>query len=131
MNNKYEDEDKEEKLKEYKRILEGLESLFTEFQNINKNNTKKIIKKKIERKITIKKEINPPLEKEDLNKLLLQSDNYKGKLTLLDEKQAFDENESYQKIIDLFIEENESIPEIERENGDPDKYILTQLFTAF
>ena len=131
MNNKYEDEDKEEKLKEYKRILEGLESLFTEFQNINKNNTKKIIKKKIERKITIKKEINPPLEKEDLNKLLLQSDNYKGKLTLLDEKQAFDENESYQKIIDLFIEENESIPEIERENGDPDKYLLTQLFTAF
>ena len=131
MNNKYEDEDKEEKLKEYKRILEGLESLFTEFQNINKNNTKKIIKKKIERKITIKKDINPPLEKEDLNKLLLQSDNYKGKLTLLDERQAFDENESYQKIIDLFIEENESIPEIERENGDPDKYILTQLFTAF
>ena len=129
MNNKYEDEDKEEKLKEYKRLLEGLESLFTEFQNININ--KQSIKKKLGKKITVRREIKQPLDNQDLYISLLQSEHYKGKLTLLDEKQAFDENDSYQKITDLLFEEKETIPEIERENGDPDKYLLTQLFTAF
>ena len=121
------DEENNEKLKEYKKLLEGLESLFTEFQNINKQP----LKKKVEKKISAKKEIKISLNSHELYKELLQSEHHKGKLTLLDEKQALDENESYQKIIDLLLEENDTIPPIDMENEDPDKYLLTQIFTAF
>ena len=121
------DEENNEKLKEYKKLLEGLESLFTEFQNINKQP----LKKKVEKKNSAKKEIKISLNSHELYKELLQSEHHKGKLTLLDEKQALDENESYQKIIDLLLEENDTIPPIDMENEDPDKYLLTQIFTAF
>ena len=122
-----EEEENNEKIKEYQKILEGLESLFTEFQNINKQQ----IKKKVEKKISPKKEIKTSLNTHELYKLILQSELHKGKLTLLDEKQALNDNESYQKIMELFLEERDTIPSIETENGDPDKYILTQLYTAF
>ena len=121
------DEENNEKLKEYKKLLEGLESLFNEFQNINKQP----VKKKVEKKISAKKEVKISLNIHESYKELLQSEHHKGKLTLLDEKQALDENESYQKIIDLLLEENDTIPAIETENGDPDKYLLTQIFTTF
>ena len=121
------DEENNEKLKEYKKLLEGLESLFVEFQNINSQP----LKRKVEKTISTKKEIKVSLNSHELYKELVQSEHHKGKLTLLDEKQALDENESYQKIIDLFLEETDTIQSIEMENGDPDKYLLTQIFTAF
>ena len=120
-------EEDEEKLKEYKKLLEGLESLFIEFQNIN-NRT---IEKKSVKKISSKKDTKINLNNNEFYKSLLESEHHSGKLTLLDEKQALDENESYQKIIDLFLQESETIPSIEKEGDDPNKYLLTQIFTAF
>ena len=121
------DEENNEKYNEYKKILEGLEFLFAEFQNINSQPEKR----EVEKKMTEKKSTKSFLNTHEIYKSLLLSEHYKNKLTLLDEKQSLDESESFQKIIDLFLEETETIPEIETENGDPDKYILTQLFTAF
>jgi hypothetical protein len=120
-------EEDEEKLKEYKKLLEGLESIFIEFQNIN-NRT---IEKKSVKKISSKKDTKINLNNNEFYKSLLESEQHSGKLTLLDEKQALDENESYQKIIDLFLQESETIPSIEKEGDDPNKYLLTQIFTAF
>ena len=120
-------EEDEEKLKEYKKLLEGLESLFIDFQNIN-NRT---IEKKSVKKISSKKDTKINLNNNEFYKSLLESEHHNGKLTLLDEKQALDENESYQKIIDLFLQESETIPSIEKEGDDPNKYLLTQIFTAF
>ena len=120
-------EEDEEKLKEYKKLLEGLESLFIDFQNIN-NRT---IEKKSVKKISSKKDTKINLNNNEFYKSLLESKHHSGKLTLLDEKQALDENESYQKIIDLFLQESETIPSIEKEGDDPNKYLLTQIFTAF
>ena len=123
----HQDEENNEKYNEYKKILEGLEFLFAEFQNINAQPEKR----EVEKKITKKKSTKSFLNTHEIYKSLLLSEHYKNKLTLLDEKQSLDESESFQKIIDLFLEDTETIPEIETKNGDPDKYILTQLFTAF
>lgn len=122
------EEENIKKLKEYTRLLEGLEFMFVELSNIKEEPKEN---KKAEKKLSIKKETKTCLSNHEISKLILESELHKNKLILLEEKQALDENESYQKIMDLFLEENETIPKIELENGDPNKYLLTQLFTAF
>ena len=122
-----------ENISEYKRLIDGLKSIFTEFENSNKvQEDKKIIKKKsIKKKETKLYQI---LNNHELYKFLLMSNYFRGKLTLLDEKQAIDEKDSYQKILDLFLEENETISNISNNKsfkGDVNKYLLTQLYTAF
>ena len=74
-------EEDEEKLKEYKKLLEGLESLFIEFQNIN-NRT---IEKKSVKKISSKKDTKINLNNNEFYKSLLESEQHSGKLTLLDD----------------------------------------------
>ena len=122
-------QDNNENLKEYKKLVEGLESLFTEFANIKKKQT---IRKKEKKLPTIRKETNTSLFNNEIYKSLLKSNHHKGKLILLDEKQPLDENESYQKILELFLEENDPIPSLRKE-GDANfynKYLLLQLYTA-
>ena len=122
-------QDNNDNLKEYKKLVEGLESLFTEFANIKKKQT---IRKKEKKLPTIRKETNTSLFNNEIYKSLLKSNHHKGKLILLDEKQPLDENESYQKIIELFLEENDPIPSL-RKDGDANfynKYLLLQLYTA-
>ena len=127
------EEETNENISEYKRLIDGLKSIFTEFENSNKvQEDKKIIKKKsIKKKETKLYQI---LNNHELYKFLLMSNYFRGKLTLLDEKQAIDEKDSYQKILDLFLEENETISNISNNKsfkGDVNKYLLTQLYTAF
>ena len=122
-------QDNNDNLKEYKKLVEGLESLFTEFANIKKKQT---IRKKEKKLPTIRKETNTSLFNNEIYKSLLKSNHHKGKLILLDEKQPLDENESYQKILELFLEENDPIPSL-RKDGDANfynKYLLLQLYTA-
>ena len=122
-------QDNNDNLKEYKKLVEGLESLFTEFANIKKKQT---IRKKEKKLPTIRKETNTSLFNNEIYKSLLKSNHHKGKLILLDEKQPLDENESYQKILELFLEENDPIPSLRKE-GDANfynKYLLLQLYTA-
>ena len=75
------------------------------------------------------KETNTSLFNNEIYKSLLKSNHHKGKLILLDEKQPLDENESYQKILELFLEENDPIPSLRKE-GDANfynKYLLLLL----
>ena len=127
------EEETNENISEYKRLIDGLKTIFTEFENSNKiQEEKKIIKKKSFKKKETK--LYQILNNHELYKFLLMSNHFRGKLTLLDEKQAVDEKDSYQKILDLFLEENETISNIsnnESFKGDVNKYLLTQLYTAF
>ena len=124
------EEETNESIKEYKRLLEGIKSIFDEFENANKikDNEKIDLRKTFKKRETRAYQI---LNYHELYKFLLISNYYRGKLTLLDEKQSTDENDSYQKIMDLFLEENDTIPHISQSSGDVNKYLLTQLYTAF
>ena len=123
----------DETFKKYNDLIYGMEKFFLEFENSNRNNEKeKAAKRKILKRKNTK--IYQLLNNHELFKFYLISNYHKGKLTLLDEKQAFDENDSYQKMMDLFLEENETISNISSNksiSGDSNKYLLTQLFTAF
>ncbi len=127
------EEETNENFKEFKVLIEGLKTIFTEFENSSKNTEKeKTTKKKFIKKKETK--LYQLLNNHELFKFLLLSNYFRGKLILLDEKQASDENDSYQKIMDLFLEENETISNISNNksfSGDVNKYLLTQLFTAF
>ena len=124
------EEESNDKLREYKRLLEGIQSIFTEFENSNKVQEKE---KDGKRKSFKKKDtkVYQLLNNHEFYKFLLISNYYRGKLTLLDEKQAIDENDSYQKIMDLFLEENDTIPNAKLSGNDVNRYLLTQLYTAF
>ena len=122
-----------ENFQKYNNLIDGLKNILKELEDSNKTKEKEksVTKKALKRKET---KIYQLLNNHELYKFYQISNYYRGKLTLLDEKQAFDENDSYQKIMDLFLEENETISKIfndKSSSGDPNKYLLTQLFTAF
>jgi hypothetical protein len=118
-------------LAQYKVIIEGLKQIFTEFNDkCNKGQEEEIVTQQQ----TFKKretKVFQSLVGHEYYKLLQMSHHYTGKLTLLDEKQASDENDSYQKIMNLFLEENDTISNISNNKNDVNKYLITQLYTAF
>ena len=118
---------------QYKTLIDGLQTLFNEFDTkCTKSQEEEVVTqqqafKKRETKIF------QTLIEHDYYKLLQISHYYMGKLTLLDEKQALDENDSFQRMMNLFLEENETIPNISNNKSykDVNKYLITQLYTAF
>ena len=118
---------------QYKTLIDGLQTLFNEFDTkCTKSQEEEVVTqqqafKKRETKIF------QTLIEHDYYKLLQISHYYMGKLTLLDEKQALDENDSFQRMMNLFLEENETISNISNNKSykDVNKYLITQLYTAF
>ena len=91
-------------------------------------------KKNIEKKKkNNKKEKGQPQKMQNnlLYNFINNSTYHKGNITLLSEKQEFDENEKYQKLVDLLYEENETVPDIQLIDREQDDYFITQLYTTF
>lgn len=129
--NIFTDDNLKEKLKENTIEIEKLNSIFKDYflsnqvmQETNKEEVKKVIKKQDSK-------LYQQLNNHELHKFIINSPNFKGKLTLLDENQPINEDESFQKLMDLFLEENETITEVQFTQNDKNKYLLTQLYTAF
>ena len=120
-----------EKLKENTIEIERLNSIFKDYfqstqkmQETNKEETKKTVKKQ-------ESKLYQQINNHELHKFITNSPNFKGKLTLLDENQPINENESFQELMNLFLEENESINDVNFTKNDKNKYLITQLYTAF
>ena len=126
-------DDLNENFEKYNNLIDYLRKFLKEFEESNKTKEKE---KEVNKKIIKRKEtrIYQLVNNHELYKFYQLSNFFRGKLTLLDEKQAFDENDSFQKIMDLFLEESDTITNISNNrdiSGGPNKYLLTQLFTAF
>ena len=119
------EEEMNETLKKYNSLIDGLKLIFSELE---KNEKKE--KEMGEKKKSLKKRDTKGyqlINNHELYKFYLISNFFRGKLTLLDEKQAFDENDSFQKIMNLFLEENETISSIiSNKSGDANSYLITQ-----
>ena len=125
------EDDRNEKEKKYDEYLLNWENLRKEFeQNKLEEEKKKNIKKK---KKNNKKEKGQPQKMQNnlLYNFINNSTYHKGNITLLSEKQEFDENEKYQKLVDLLYEENETVPDIQLIDREQDDYFITQLYTTF
>jgi hypothetical protein len=125
------EDDRNEKEKKYDEYLLNWENLRKEFEQ-NKLEEEK--KKNIEsNKKNNKKEKGQPQKMQNnlLYNFINNSTYHKGNITLLSEKQEFDENEKYQKLVDLLYEENETVPDIQLIDREQDDYFITQLYTTF
>ena len=125
------EDDRNEKEKKYDEYLLNWENLRKEFEQ-NKLEEEK--KKNIEsNKKNNKKEKGQPQKMQNnlLYNFINNSTYHKGNITLLSEKQEFDENEKFQKLVDLLYEENETVPDIQLIDREQDDYFITQLYTTF
>ena len=135
MNN-FEDE-QNQKEKKLNKILQNFENLFSEFETLNNAIKPKKTKKKKEEKI--KEQIikennnikNQQIQNNQLNNFLNNQTYHKENLILLSNKQEFNVDKSYQKLLNLLIEENDSIPDVRFIKNNSDDYLLLQLFTSF
>lgn len=121
----YEDEQKE-KFKKLDIFLENCEKLIKEIEQ----------KRKKEENVKQSLNINAPQQSQQfqnhsLYNSLKDSDFHKFPLILLSETQEYDENHSYQKLMDLFIEENQTIQNLSFNSNSINEYLILQLYTAF
>ena len=135
MNN-FEDEQNQTE-KNLNKFLQNFENLFSEFETLNNAiKSKKTKKKKNEQtKEQIIKEnnnnYNQQIQNNQLNNFFNNQTYHKDNLILLSNKQEFNEDKSYQKLVNLLIEENDSIPDVRFIKNNSDDYLLLQLFTSF
>ena len=135
MNN-FEDEQNQTE-KNMNKFLQNFEILFSEFETLNNaiksKKTKK--KKKEQTKEQIIKEnnnnYNQQIQNNQLNNFFNNQTYHKDNLILLSNKQEFNVDKSYQKLLNLLIEENDSIPDVRFIKNNSDDYLLLQLFTSF
>ena len=121
----YEDEQKE-KFKKLDIFLENCEKLIKEIEQ----------KRKKEENVKQSLNINAPQQSQQfqnhsLYNSLKDSDFHKLPLTLLFETQVYDDNLSYQKLMELFIEENQTVIDLPFNNNNVNEYLILQLYTAF
>jgi hypothetical protein len=125
------EDDRNEKEKEYDEYLLNWENLRKEFEQnkIEEEKRKNILSNEKNKK----KEKGQPQKMQNnlLYNFLNNSKYHTGNITLLSEKQEFDENEKYQKLVDLLYEENETVPDIQLIDKKQDDYFITQLYTTF
>ena len=125
------EDDRNEKEKKYDEYLLNWENLRKEFeQNKLEEEKRKSVSSNEKNK---KKEKGQPQKMQNnlLYNFINNSKYHKGNLTLLSEKQEFDENEKFQKLVDLLYEENETVPDIQLIDREQDDYFITQLYTTF
>ena len=125
------EDDRNEKEKEYDEYLLNWENLRKEFeQNKLEEEKRKSVSSNEKNK---KKEKGQPQKMQNnlLYNFINNSTYHKGNITLLSEKQEFDENEKFQKLVDLLYEENETVPDIQLIDREQDDYFITQLYTTF
>ena len=125
------EDDRNEKEKKYDEYLLNWENLRKEFeQNKLEEEKRKSVSSNEKNK---KKEKGQPQKMQNnlLYNFINNSTYHKGNITLLSEKQEFDENEKYQKLVDLLYEENETVPDIQLIDREQDDYFITQLYTTF
>ena len=125
------EDDRNEKEKIYDEYLLNWENLRKEFeQNKLEEEKRKSVSSNEKNK---KKEKGQPQKMQNnlLYNFLNNSKYHTGNITLLSEKQEFDENEKYQKLVDLLYEENETVPDIQLIDKKQDDYFITQLYTTF
>ena len=125
------EDDRNEKEKKYDEYLLNWENLRKEFEQnkIEEEKRKNILSNEKNKK----KEKGQPQKMQNnlLYNFLNNSKYHTGNITLLSEKQEFDENEKYQKLVDLLYEENETVPDIQLIDREQDDYFITQLYTTF
>ena len=133
MNN-FEDEQNQTE-KKMNKFLQNFENLFNEFENIaikpkkiKKKNKEKIKEQIIKENNNIN---NQQIQNNQLNNFLNNQTYHKENLILLSNRQEFNEDKSYQKLLNLLIEENDSIPDVRFIKNNSDDYLLLQLFTSF
>lgn len=129
--NIFEDESKE-KYKKIDLFLENCDKLIKEIETKRKKEEteKKSVTKNAPQKY---KETNKSqqITNHSLYNTLKETDYHKTPLTLLTDKQEFDDNQTYQKLMDLFIEENDTIKDLNFNLDNVDDYLILQLYTAF
>ena len=125
------EEDRNEKEKKYDEYLLNWENLRKEFEQSKLEEEKR--KSVSSNEKNKKKEKGQPQKMQNnlLYNFLNNSKYHTGNITLLSEKQEFDENEKYQKLVDLLYEENETVPDIQLIDKKQDDYFITQLYTTF
>lgn len=121
----YEDEQKE-KFKRFDQFLDNCRNLIKEIEQTRKKEEK--VKQSIS-KNTLQQ--SQQFQNHSLYNSLKDSDFHKLPLTLLFETQEYDDNLSYQKLMDLFIEENQTVIDLPFNNNNVNEYLILQLYTAF
>ena len=108
----YEDEQKE-KFKRFDQFLDNCRNLIKEIEQTRKKEEK--VKQSIS-KNTLQQ--SQQFQNHSLYNSLKDSDFHKLPLTLLFETQEYDDNLSYQKLMDLFIEENQTVIDLPVNNNN-------------
>jgi hypothetical protein len=124
------EEDRNEKEKKYDEYLLNWENLRKEFEESKEEEKRNSIASNKKNK---KKEKGLPQQMQNslLYNFINNSHYHNGPLTLLSHKQEFDENESFQKLVDLLYEETQTVPDIQLVDKETDQYFITQLYTTF